>query len=31
MFDDVSKEYFHRDPIKAFAHAWDLIVSESEV
>jgi SulP family sulfate permease len=31
MFDDVSKEYFHRDPTKAFEHAWDLIVSESEV
>jgi anti-anti-sigma regulatory factor len=31
MFDDVSKEYFHRDPTKAFEHAWDLIISESEV
>jgi len=30
MFDDVSKEYFHRDPTKAFEHAWDLIISESE-
>ena len=30
LFDDVSKEYFHRDPANAFKHAWDLIIADSE-
>lgn len=27
MHVDVGKEYFHRNPVNAFKHAWDLIVA----
>ena len=30
MHDDVGKEYFHRNPVDAFKHAWDLIVAHDE-
>jgi len=28
MLDDVGRDYFHRNPVKAFQHAWDLIVTD---
>ena len=30
LHDDISKEYFHRNPIDAFKHAWDLINADDE-
>ena len=30
LFDDVGKEYFHRNPSNAFKHAWDLINTDNE-
>jgi len=27
MYDDVGKEFFHRNPVKVYQHAWDLIVA----
>ena len=30
MHDDVGEEYFHRNPVNAFKHAWNLIVAHDD-
>lgn len=29
MYDDIGREYFHRNPADVFKHAWDLIVADN--
>jgi SulP family sulfate permease len=29
MYDDVGREYFHRNPTNVFKHAWELIAADS--
>ena len=29
MYDDVAREFFHRNPKDAFEHAWNLVVADS--
>jgi MFS superfamily sulfate permease-like transporter len=30
LFGDIDKNYFHRNPVNAFAHAWELILADDE-
>ena len=30
MHDDISLEYFHRNPVNVLKHAWDLVAAEAE-
>jgi MFS superfamily sulfate permease-like transporter len=30
MHDDVGREFFHRNPVDVFKHAWDLLVADAE-